>query len=585
MTLQKNKAQQEIGLRNLLIHLWYHLSKRRRRQFSLLVALMFVSAFAEVASLGAVLPFLGILIAPERVFDHSVVGSMAQDLGITSANQLLLPLTSAFIGFALIAGAIRIFLTWANTRVAFSTGADLGIEVYRRTLYQPYWVHASQNSNEVISGITIKTNLVVFDVLVPLLTIFSATLLVVAIMATLIVIDPVVASVAGVGFGICYVLVTWVSRRQLNLNSHRVAQEQTQVLKALQEGLGGIRDVLLDGVQEFYCNVFHKADRTLRRAQGSTVFISLSPRYAMEALGMVVIAVLAYFLSQQVGGISTAFPVLGLLALGAQRLLPSLQQIYYAWASIIGSQASLADTLALLDQSLPEEQLNTKTAPPLPFQDDVRFDGVHFRYSRESPWVLNGLNLVITKGARVGLVGSTGSGKSTTLDLLMGLLMPTKGKLLIDGQPVSGNRLRDWQRSIAHVPQSIYLADTSLAENIAFGIPLDEIDLNRVERAARQAQIADYIESSPEGYQTHVGERGIRLSGGQRQRIGIARALYKQASVLVLDEATSALDNATEQLIMDTMGMLNKNLTVVLIAHRLTSSMRLLTPISSLSTF
>ena len=570
MTLQKNTLQHTARLQNLLINLWHHLSKRRRIQFSFLVVLMFVSAFAEVASLGAVLPFLGILIAPERVFEHSFVGGMAQDLGITSANQLLLPLTAAFIGFAIIAGAIRIFLTWANTRLAFSTGADIGIEVYRRTLYQPYWVHASQSSNEVISGITIKTNLVVFDVLVPLLTIFSATLLVVAIMVTLIAIDPVVASVAGVGFGICYVLVTWVSRRQLSRNSNRVAQEQTQVLKALQEGLGGIRDVLLDGVQEFYCDVFHKADQTLRRAQGSTVFISLSPRYAMEALGMVVIAALAYFLSHQVGGISTAFPVLGLLALGAQRLLPSLQQIYYAWASIVGSQASLADTLALLDQPLPEEQLQTKTAP-LSFQYDVRLDGVHFRYNRDSPWVLNGLNLVITKGARVGFVGSTGSGKSTTLDLLMGLLTPTKGKLLIDGKPVSGKRLRGWQQSIAHVPQSIYLADTTLAENIAFGVPVHKIDLKRVKRAARQAQIAEYIESSPEGYETHVGERGVRLSGGQLQRIGIARALYKQASVLVFDEATSALDNGTEQSVMDAIGMLNRNLTIVLIAHRLTT--------------
>lgn len=570
MTLPKNKAKHAACLHNLLIHLWHHLSKRRRIQFSLLVGLMFLSAFAEVASLGAVLPFLGILIAPERVFEHSVVGGIAQNLGITSANQLLLPLTAAFIGFAVIAGAIRIFLTWANTRLAFSTGADLGIKVYRRTLYQPYWVHASQNSNEVISGITIKTNLVVFDVLVPLLTIFSATLLVIAIMVTLIAIDPVVASVAGVGFGICYVLVTWVSRRQLNRNSHYVAQEQTQVLKALQEGLGGIRDVLLDGVQEFYCDVFHKADKTLRRAQGSTVFISSSPRYAMEALGMVVIAALAYFLSQKAGGISTAFPVLGLLALGAQRLLPSLQQIYYAWASIVGSQASLADTLALLDQPLPEEQLKTTTAP-LFFQEDVRLDGVHFRYNKEAPWVLNGLHLVIKKGARVGFVGSTGSGKSTTLDLLMGLLIPTKGKILVDGKSLNGKRLREWQKSIAHVPQSIYLADTTLAENIAFGLPLDKVDLKRVKRAARQAQIADYIESRPEGYQTHVGERGVRLSGGQRQRIGIARALYKQASVLVFDEATSALDNGTEQSVMDAIGMLNRNLTIVLIAHRLTT--------------
>jgi ABC-type multidrug transport system fused ATPase/permease subunit len=570
LILQHNKTHQTVKLRKLLFRLWYHLSKRRRIQFSFLVGLMFISAFAEVASLGAVLPFLGILIAPERVFEHSIVGSMAQDLGITSADQMLLPLTVTFIGFALIAGAIRIFLTWANTRVAFSTGADLGIEVYRRTLYQPYWVHASQNSNEVISGITIKTNLVVFDVLVPLLTIFSGTLLVVAIMGTLIAIDPIIASVAGIGFGICYASVTWVSRRQLNRNSHRVAQEQTQVLKALQEGLGGIRDVLLDGVQEFYCNVFHKADHTLRRAQGSTVFISLSPRYAMEALGMVVIAALAYFLSHHEGGIAAAFPLLGLLALGAQRLLPSLQQIYYAWASIVGSQASLADTLMLLDQPLPEELFQSKIEP-LSFVKDVRLNNVDFRYSEEAPWILNGLNLLITKGARVGFVGSTGSGKSTALDLLMGLLMPTKGELLIDGKPVSGERLRAWQRSIAHVPQSIYLADTTLAENIAFGVPFDKIDQKRVKRAARQAQIEDYIESKPQGYNTHVGERGVRLSGGQRQRIGIARALYKQASVLVFDEATSALDTGTEQSVMDAIGMLNRDLTIILIAHRLTT--------------
>jgi ATP-binding cassette, subfamily B, bacterial PglK len=570
LAFQKNKVEQRVGLLNLLVHLWYHLSKQRRRQFLLLVGLMVLSAFAEVASIGAVLPFLGILIAPERVFNHSFVGHMAQDLGITSADQLLLPLTIAFIGFAIIAGVIRIFLTWANTRIAFSTGADLGIKVYRRTLYQPYWVHASQNSSEVISGITIKTNLVVFDVLVPLLTIFSATLLVVAIMITLIAIDPVVALVAGAGFGFSYALVTWVSRRQLHRNSNRVAQEQTQVIKALQEGLGGIRDVLLDGAQEVYCNVFRKADHILRRAQGSTLFIGLSPRYAMEAFGMVVIAALAYVLSQQVGGILAAFPVLGLLALGAQRLLPSLQQIYYSWASIVGSQASLADTLALLDQPLPDEHLLSKIAP-LSFEEEVRLDGVHFRYNAKSPWVLKGLNLAITKGDRVGFVGSTGSGKSTTLDLLMGLLIPAEGKLLIDGQPVNANRLRGWQRSIAHVPQSIYLADTSLVENIAFGVPLDKIDLNRVKRSARQAQIADYIESSPEGYQTLVGERGISLSGGQRQRIGIARALYKQARVLVFDEATSALDNATERSVMDAIGMLDKDLTIILIAHRLTT--------------
>ena len=555
----------------LLVRLWHHLSRRRRRQLVLLLGLMLVSAFAEVVSLGAVLPFLGILIAPDRVFNHTIVADVALAWGVTSADQLVLPLTLAFAAAALIAGAIRILLLWASTRLAFASGADLSIEVYRRTLYQPYRVHVARNSSEVISGITNKVNSVVVPL--SLLTLVSSTVLLVAIMLALIAINPVVASVAAVGFGASYALITWLVRHRLERNSQHIAREQTQVVKALQEGLGGIRDVLLDGTQPVYCNIYRQADLPLRRAQGNNTFISQSPRYVMEALGIVLIAALAYGLSRQAGGIATALPVLGALALGAQRLLPALQQMYSNWAAIVGSHASLADTIALLDQPLPAELL--QPAPvPLTFQDAIRFDAVRFRYTGGGPWVLDGLNLTIPKGARVGFVGSTGSGKSSTLDLLMGLLMPTEGELLVDGQPISGNRLRAWQQTIAHVPQSIYLADTTLAENIAFGVPRDAIDLDRVQQAARQAQIADFIENRPEGYNAIVGERGIRLSGGQRQRIGIARALYKQASVLVFDEATSALDNATEQSVMDAIEGLNRDLTILLIAHRLTTVRR-----------
>ncbi len=561
------------SLSNLLKRLWHHLTQRRQRQFVLLMGLMLISAFAEVVSLGAVLPFLGILVAPEHVFNHPIVADVALAWGIASADQLVLPLTVAFAAAALIAGAIRILLLWASTRLAVAIGADLSIEVYRRTLYQPYRVHVARNSSEVISGITNKVNGVVFGVLLSLLTLVSSTVLLVAIMLALIAIDPMVASVAAVGFGASYALITWMSRRRLHRNSQRIAYEQTQVVKALQEGLGGIRDVLLDGTQPVYCDIYRQADYPLRRAQGNNVFIGGSPRYIMEALGMVLIAALAYALSRQVGGIATALPVLGALALGAQRLLPALQQSYSAWASIAGNHASLADTIELLDQPLSAELLQPAPAPLL-FQDAIRFDAVRFRYTGDGPWVLDGLSLVIAKGARVGFVGSTGSGKSTTLDLLMGLLMPTEGELLVDGQPISGIRVRAWQQTIAHVPQSIYLADTTLAENIAFGVPHDTIDLDRVQQAARQAQIADFIESSPEGYQAYVGERGIRLSGGQRQRIGIARALYKQASVLVFDEATSALDNATEQSVMDAIEGLSSDLTILLIAHRLTTVRR-----------
>lgn len=558
------------GLPGLVVRLWHHLSRRRQRQFVLLLGLMLVSAFSEVVSLGALLPFLGILIAPDRVFNHPIVTDVAQFFGITSADQLVLPLTIAFATAALTAGAIRILFLWAGTKIAFASGADLGIEVYRRTLYQPYRVHVARNSSEVISGITIKVNSVVFGVLLPLLTSVSSIMLLFAILFVLIAIDPVVASVTAVSFGASYALITWLARHRLKRNSQRIASEQTQVVKALQEGLGGIRDVLLDGTQPVYCDIYRQADHQLRQAQGNNVFIGGSPRYAMEALGMALIAALAYVLSRHAGGIASALPLLGALAFGAQRLLPAMQQSYNAWVSMAGSHATLADAIELLDQPLPAEMLQP-VPRPLSFQDAIRFDAVRFSYTGDCPWVLDGLNLTIPKGARVGFVGSTGSGKSTALDLLMGLLIPTEGEVLVDGQPLSGSRLRAWQRTIAHVPQSIYLADTTLAENIAFGVPRKEIDMERVKKVSRQAQIADYIEGRPKGYQALVGERGIRLSGGQRQRIGIARALYKQASVLVFDEATSALDNATEQSVMDAIEGLNRNLTILIIAHRLTT--------------
>ena len=300
------------------------------------------------------------------------------------------------------------------------------------------------------------------------------------------------------------------------------------------------------------------------------MYISTSPRFAMETLGIVVIAGLTYGLSRQSGGLATALPVLGALAVGAQRLLPALQQGYNAWSSVASCEASLEKTIELLDQPLPAELL--QPAPePLHFQEAIRFESVSFRYTHDGPWVVDDLDFSIRKGTRVGIVGSTGSGKSTTLDLLMGLLMPNDGEVLVDGSPITGNRIRAWQRTIAHVPQSIYLADTTLAENIAFGVPREAIDFERVKQAAAQAQIAEFIDGLPNGYDVSVGERGIRLSGGQRQRIGIARALYKQASVLVFDEATSALDNATEQAVMEAISRLDCNLTIVLIAHRLTT--------------
>ncbi len=553
----------------LLRRLWCHISPRRRGQFVLLLVLMLLASFAEVLSIGAALPFLGTLTAPEHIFYMPVAQPMIQTLKLTEPKELLLPLTIFFGLAAVIAGAMRLLLLWASTRLSFATGADLGINIYRRTLYQSYAVHCARNSSEVIAGISGKANGVIYNTIIPVLTLVSASVMLIAILVALLVVQPVIALITFGGFGLIYLVIVYLTRKQLMADSKCIARESTQVIKSLQEGLGGIRDVLIDGSQETYCEIYRNADFSLRRSQGNSLFISTSPRYVMEALGMLLIAALAYFLAQQDDGLAKAIPILGALALGAQRLLPVLQQAYGSWSQINSGHASLKDALELLDQPLPDFAYQSVTQ--LPFNRDITLRHIKFRYGEQSSNVLNQLNLTISKGSRVGFIGTTGSGKSTLLDIVMGLLHPTNGQLEIDGQPISPANLRAWQSHIAHVPQAIFLADSTIEENIAFGVPKDRIDHFRVKRAAEQAQIAESIEKWPSQYQTFVGERGVRLSGGQRQRIGIARALYKQADVIIFDEATSALDGETEQAVMQAIENLDKELTLLIIAHRLTT--------------
>ncbi len=537
----------------------------------LLLGLTLASAFAEVVSLGAVLPFIGILTQPEKVFLHPAMAGVVQSLGIVSAENLVLPITIAFSVAAILAGGLRLLLLWVSIRLTNATGADLSTEVYRRTLYQPYRVHVARSSSEIISGITQKVG-TSMGVLISVVTVVTSTILFSAILTTLFLIDPMIASTAVLSFGIGYGIIAWNIRHRLVRNSQCIAQEQTQVVKSLQEGLGAIRDVIVDGTQAIYCQSYTKSIRRLQRAGGENRYINQAPRYAMETLGMVLIAVIAYVLSNRTGGVGAALPVLGALAIGAQRLLPLLQQLYGNWSVVAGSQASLTDVLDLLEQPLPEDACQAVHASPPTFKDTISFDNVRFCYGIDGPWVLDGINLTIHKGARIGFAGSTGSGKSTALDLLMGLLEPTEGKILVDGQPISSDLRPAWQRTtIAHVPQNIFLSDASIAENIAFGIRPEQIDMERVRQAANQAQIDEFIESSPESYNAVVGERGVRLSGGQRQRIGIARALYKQATVLIFDEATSALDNATEKAVMSAIENLDNQLTILIIAHRIST--------------
>lgn len=556
-----------------LHRLWAAIPPKRRAQLLALLAFTMVASLAEVFSIGAVLPFLGVLTAPEKVFAHEYAQPLIVYLGITEPRGLLLPATVLFCVAALAAAAIRITSIWLRTRMTFATGADLSMEVYRRTLYQTYAVHMARNSSEVIDGISGKVSTVIFSVLGPLLMIVSNILMLTAILVALVLYKPVVALVTFSGFGLIYLAIYLVSRAHLQANSQRVASSSTQRIKSLQEGLGGIRDVLLDNTQAVYCAEYQKADRLMRRAQASNAVTGETPRFAIEALGMCFIAGLAFSLAQQPEGFAAALPVVGALAIAAQRMLPLLQQIYHAFTSLSGSEQSLIDTLALLEQPMP----GTAPAAPgqsMPFAHAIECRALGFRYRADRPWALKGLNMRIAKGSRIGFIGITGSGKSTLVDILMGLLQPTEGHLLVDGQPVTAANAGLWQRRIAHVPQTIYLSDASIAENIAFGVPRQQIDMKRVRQAAAQAQIAQSINGWQHGYDTFVGERGVRLSGGQRQRIGIARALYKQADVLVFDEATSALDNATEHAVMEAIEALGRDLTILIVAHRITTLQR-----------
>lgn len=532
--------------------------------------LMIIVALAEVVSIGTVLPFLGALTSPERIFVHPFMQPLIHTLGLVEAQQLILPLTLLFCGAALVTGMLRLLLLWMQTRLSHAIGADFSIQIYRRTLFQPYALHIARNSSEVITGVSIKANGVVNGITMPVLTILSSCLILLAILATLMAIQPMVAFVAFAGFGGIYVLITLAVKSRLAYASECISRESTQLVKAVQEGLGGIRDVLIDGAQNAYCNIYRDADQLMRRSMAHVQIISISPRFGIEALGMVLIAVLAYSLSSGADGINAMLPVLGALAIGAQRLLPVAQQIYSSMAHLRSGKGFLADVLELLDQPLPAY---ADAPPPVPlrFVDTITFNHVGFRYTPKAPWVLKGLNLKIRKGSRVGFIGGTGSGKSTLLDIVMGLLHPVEGTLVIDGTVITPANHRAWQAQIAHVPQTIFLADTSIAENIAFGMPRDKIDFTRVRESACKAQLAEIIEAMDMQYDTCVGERGIRLSGGQRQRIGIARALYKQAKVIVFDEATSALDNETESAVMDAIDSLDRDLTVLMVAHRLTT--------------
>jgi ATP-binding cassette subfamily B protein len=532
--------------------------------------LIIIATFAEILSIGSVIPFLTALTNPDKILSNHLIQLIVNLLGFQSSGQAIIFLIIVFSFFAFLSGSIRLFLLMFSNRVSFAAGADLSIAIYEKTLYQPYMVHISRNTSEIINAILNKTNLIIYNVILPILTMMSNIIMLLAIVFVLIYVDPLVCLVTLVLFGSIYIIIARQTKNKKIKNSYVIASQSNKILKFLQEGLGGIRDVLIDGSQHMYLKKYRQSDLILRNAQASNQFASQAPRYIMESFGMILIALLAFYLFSREGGQKSALPSLGIMALGAQRLLPLMQQAYTAWSSIQGSFHSLQDTLDLLDQNLPSDSVIGEESV-VNFFKNIELKSVGFTYSTASSHVFSNLNLTIKKGDRIGLIGVTGSGKSTFVDILMGLLEPTSGVMTVDDNLINHKNVRAWQKHIAHVPQTIFIADTSIAENIAFGVESKDIDWDRVRLSAENAQLKDVVANLPDGFNTILGERGIRLSGGQRQRIGIARAFYKNVDIFVFDEATSALDNQTEDLLMKAIDSLGSNITIIMIAHRLTT--------------
>lgn len=570
--LQSDKQQQSIVV--VFLNLWSHIIPRRRIQLALLLVVILASGIAELVSLGMVLPFLLVLSEPERLWGFANVKTLANAMGLVQASQLLLPATLGFVIAVVIASSIRILNLWMSGRISAAIGSDLSCEAYMRTLYQPYEIHLKSSSSVVISSVTTQIGKTVVSINA-LLQLLAAAVVAAALFIGLISVNASVAISSAIVLSIAYSILALTARRELSANGKRILFASSQLLKAVQEGLGAIRDVLLDGSQQVYLKIYSQADRPARQLNAKNVFIGAYPRYALESLGMVSIALIGYFIVQQKGSSVGVIPLLGTLALGAQRLLPALQQVYSGWSVLNAQKPAVIEVLSRLALPMPP---SSESIEKISFSNSICLENVSFLYDNDPTYVLKCLSLRINKGESVGIIGETGSGKSTLIDLLMGLLIPTSGSIYIDGQdlhdPNHPHRLTSWRANIAHVPQAIFLSDCSIAENIAFGVPKDQIDMARLKKSAERAQIDGFIENSLRGYETIVGERGLRLSGGQRQRIGIARALYKQAQILVFDEATSALDSRTEEYVMKSIEEISTDHTMFIIAHRLSTIAR-----------
>ena len=567
-----NLTMSELSKNNKIINpidqirrLWEFFTPKRKRSYFYLIFFMLAAALAELVSIGSVLPFLAVLTNPESVMNLPYIGGY---VNFEDPSELIFIATVTFASAAILSGIIRLLLLRRLTNLSFITGSEIATLAYSKAIQRSYSDHVQSNSSELISTITGKTHSAIFTTLIPVLTIISSTFIISIILSALIFFNPQIAIISISCISAIYVIISIFSRKKLIEGSQIIANKNDELIRVLQESLGGIREIIIDNTHDLYINSYKKIDYDFRMAQSSRTIIGQSPRYWMEAIGMVLIAVFSYYLAKTSESFISVVPILGTIALAAQRMLPVIQLAYGSWANIQSGSYSMEDILDILNEKN-TSLLDEGSEQDFSFKHEIVLDNVNFYHVNSADPTLEGINLKIKKGQKIGIIGETGSGKSTLMDIMMGLLTPTSGNIIIDGIKIDSKSLKKWQSKISHVSQAIFLVDATVNENIAFGALNSQMNHPLIEQSAKISESSDFIKKLNKGLQSKVGERGAQLSGGQLQRIGIARALYKEKEVIFFDEATSALDLFTEEKIMNNIHESKNDITMIMIAHRL----------------
>jgi len=531
----------------------------------------------QAAGVVSVMPFLSVLGNPEIVRDNPVLAWVFETFGFASVDSFVIVLGLASFLLILFSAVFGSFTHYIMNRFIEMRRHSIGERLLETYLRQPYEFFLNRHSSDLAKTILSEADQLVGNVFRPGVTLIAYGLVTVAMVILLFAVDPALAagvvSVIGGLYGVIYLMMR---RLLMSVGRDRVKANRER-FTAASEALGGIKDIKLLGREQTYRTAFRGPSRRQAKHQATSHTVAAVPQLLVEAAGFGGIIALTLVLIMLKGGTASGalgetLPFLGLYAFAGYRLLPAAQKMYQALAKLRFGAATVDSIYADLTQRSYTFTTSGLPSSPLLPQEEVVLESVSFAYPNAAEPALQDVNLTIPVGSSVGLVGGTGAGKTTLVDVILGLLRPTEGELLVDQQPVTDANLRSWQQSLGYVPQEIFLTDSSVAENIALGVPPGNVDYEQVRRCAAIAQIDKLVRNEmPKGYDTFVGERGVRLSGGQRQRIGIARALYHDPSVLVFDEATSALDTITEQAVMERMGALNQEKTLVVIAHRLST--------------